>query len=1013
MAEQFLEDVYKYANVITKTRIIIEQIRKFQIISADDNFKELILGLYEYCEKCLESDFVESENLFNQIQFLNDINDDLLIADILENNVVPIMERWIQSISNVNQRVDKKYALESTASGFLTIKNIEKNIYFHSNNNPLLEAEKVVEKIYDSEKKYYAVYGCGLGYYIYSLYIQSKGSITIRVYEKDKSLISYARKYGILDWVPANKIEIITKNVEDLFLEILNNNEWGIIFHRPSILQIEDDIFREKILDLFESQRIYYKEKQKLEINFYRNVNKSLKDIGEVISNKQEAVIVSGGPSFNDNIEFLFSCKNTRLVIAISDVYKKMIELGIRPDYVIFMDYKKDVLEHIKGLENETIPIILDVMTYWEIAEIYQGPIYSTYNSQNVHLQEKDSKYYSYLASGNCATTIAVSLMMNLDIYNLYLVGVDLSYPYDIGYASGIRENEVKDINNLYLVQGVCGKRVYTSKKFLEYKKKIEQIVLNVNNKKCINMSCRGIHIEGTIEYEEEKDITKYNVLKENIYLLRDICEKNYLEYVIKQILKFDLSEFLLYLENNKTNIYENIYVLSVLYETTNKEITLQKILDLLEKKEVDCLYTENIWQQVFGKIFVNTSINISYLYERKINKLLCNKWKKEWGQCFEYIPYNERNKNTILIMTNQLLSIKHAPTAIVINIVSILVELGFNVYLLVNITNYNRKLMPNIWFNATVMNVIEDYYSTNILKYNGLKIPFMQVNYNQNTENVIKRVKNYISEIKPEFIWHIGGNSFIADIIGESSTMIATKCTEGYAVSNADFLASYMTSDSRYVKEALNLIKKEKQKTFKFISPITKNYDVLNKNYTRQKFGLPADKFLICLVGNRLEREVNSEYEKWIKEILSESDRFFLITIGSTIKESGMEERIIQLGYQDNLADVLQVCNVFINPPRQGGGGGAVAALAAGIPVLTLPNCDVATGVPSTFVVKDLEEMKEHILRYHDEHEFYMEMCKVARCHFEQLMNQSQKVDVQKSIRDMIDFIREEVANA
>lgn len=771
MAVQFLEEIYQYANTITKMKMAVECIRKYQTKLSETMFESLMIEMYKLCKKCVETGFAEAEELLFQVDSLNSMEDEILLGDILENIIVPMMERWIQSVSQICQKIDEKYMLESTASGFLTIKNVEKNRYLHSNNNPMEEAGKLVEYLYDSDKKMYAVYGCGLGYHVYFLYLMSDKDIYIKVYENDNSIIEYAKKYGVLDWIPSDRLEIITDRCVDLFLENINNDNIGIIIHRPSVFQIESDIEIKEILDLFEN------------LNAFDRTNSEIKSCG-----------------------------------------------------------------------NAT-----------------------------------------------------------------------------------------------------------------------------------------------------------YNILSENIYSLKDISEKSHIKDIVLQIHKTDIDNFLEYLIKYERNIYKYIYILSFLYEITNKEIILQMMLDSFGKESLDILDVENIRQYVNYIIFVNPNIHMPYIQERKINKLLCDKWKKEWGNWFKYIPYENRKKNTILLMTDSFVSKGHAPTSIVMNTCSVLKSIGLNVYLLVNITGYDEKKNSEIFFNPFTMRVNEKLYSAGIFELEGMQIPFMQVNYTQNTKEVIERIKNFIVKIRPEFIWHIGGQSFIADIIGESSTYISTKCTDGYAASEADILVSYTASDSDYVKESLSYIGKRKQRTFKISLPITRNYELSNVNYTRKQFDLPENKFLICFVGNRLNYEIDTNYRKWMKELLKESEKFFFVTIGQAIEESEFIGKIKQLGEQSNLSNVIQLCDVFVNPPRQGGGGSSIAALAAGIPVLTLPDCDVAAAVPNEFIVDNLEKMKEKIIRYHNEQECYLEMSKIARSHFERKMNQSKKEDIQDEFIHMIECIRKE----
>lgn len=93
---------------------------------------------------CVESQYEDAKELCNQILMINSIQFDLiLLGDVIESSIIPIMERWVQSLGEISQQVDKEYFLESTACGFLTVKNLRTNKYLHSNNNPMEEARKI------------------------------------------------------------------------------------------------------------------------------------------------------------------------------------------------------------------------------------------------------------------------------------------------------------------------------------------------------------------------------------------------------------------------------------------------------------------------------------------------------------------------------------------------------------------------------------------------------------------------------------------------------------------------------------------------------------------------------------------------------------------------------------------------------------------------------------------------------------------------------------------------------
>ncbi len=83
-------------------------------------------------------------------------------------------------------------------------------------------------------------------------------------------------------------------------------------------------------------------------------------------------------------------------------------------------------------------------------------------------------------------------------------------------------------------------------------------------------------------------------------------------------------------------------------------------------------------------------------------------------------------------------------------------------------------------------------------------------------------------------------------------------------------------------------------------------------------------------------------------------------------------ENRIHFLGFRKDLMQVYSVLDLYINPERHGGGFSSAMALNAGIPVVTLPDCDVAYNAGEEFIVKDYCSMAEAVERYANDKEYY-----------------------------------------
>ena len=511
MAESFLEEIYQYSNTVSRLRYVVELIKEHDDHRAVMEMDRIMDNVYSICKKCVELQYENAVLLWNQVKKLTQINEDLVyMGDIIESAILPLIEEWIHTLADISLQVDEEFLVESTACGFLTIKNLRANLYLHSNNNPMEEARKLVKAYYDPRKNSYIVYGCGMGYHVYALYLESNGSVPITLYDTNSNIIEYAKNYGVLEWIPEEKLKIVVE--EDLTLFFRNNykENTGVFFHMPSVRQVENDVIRDKLMEASVYQRTYQKFEKDVQINFWRNVASGIKEIGTMNQRgiKKDIVVVAAGPSLDDNIERLRSWQKEKTIIAVGTVFKKLIQAQIRPDFVVVIDPQKRTIQQIEGVESEQVPLIINYTAYWEFVASYQGPKYMVYSEtdrENIDDYAKKQNWFTFRNGGTVAH-MALELAIYLKAKNIYMVGIDLAYPSGESHAVGTMDYRKKNTEHLPMTEGVGGKQVYTDRVFLIYKEQIEQVIKLEKNISFYNMSKSGARIKGTIENYEERN---------------------------------------------------------------------------------------------------------------------------------------------------------------------------------------------------------------------------------------------------------------------------------------------------------------------------------------------------------------------------------------------------------------------------------------------------------------------------------------------------------------------------
>jgi len=498
------DNVYYYSNILSKLRFIIREIRRNIRRKPWEALENLLPELEVFLKKCISDDRSNYDSFVEAFKLITNTEDYILIGDIIESVIIPIVEESIQAKLNYYEKVDERYVIESTASGFMTIRDSVIDRYLHSNNDPMDEASIIVEEMYEYEKERYYVWGCGLGYHIYQLYLYSSGSIPIIVYEPNEHIIEYAKEYGVLSWVDDNILEIrVSDDIYEFIRQEDDNN--GFFILNPYIKSINNSEHKSAMMQFYMQQRAGWEASNMVKLNYYRNTQLNLPDICQIDRNglQKEFVVVGGGPSVDDSIGLLKSWKDSKTIIAVGTIWKRMIKEKIIPDYVVFMDPYETVYGQILGCDDTAATLLVSLSTYWKCAREYRGEKYTICVDTPGCPTQKYAKTMGVelWESGGTVTALAIDIAIKFGAERIYLVGVDLAYPGEVSHAKGTALYSKIDASKLDTVESVNGGQVYTDAAFNLYREWIEYRIAQHRDIHFINTSNIGAKIQGTEEY--------------------------------------------------------------------------------------------------------------------------------------------------------------------------------------------------------------------------------------------------------------------------------------------------------------------------------------------------------------------------------------------------------------------------------------------------------------------------------------------------------------------------------
>ncbi len=508
MAESFIEQIYTYSRLISDIKSAIVETRKGRSIDASDCYNELYPQLCECCKELLCEEYADAKKLSREVLLLNEYkNDFMLLADRLEYNILPLLIDLVSSYSDINVDTGDGYMIRSSKVGYLTAQINITGKYIHSTYDPMEEARIYVENMYDPKYSEYVFYGCGMGYYIYQLFLISDGSTQIYVYEKDPQLVEYAKRYGVLEWVPNENLNIITSNNPgELFYEHIKKHPVGYYCHYAEVETVDDKKEKEILSSCCISYNTKNRMKDTAKLNLYRNLELGLKDVDSIKENiGDNVIIVAAGPSLDAGIGFLRTCNKRVTIIAVETVMRKLLDNGIKPDYVVVLDPSRRMIKHLRGVEKEKIPLIVDLCVYWRWTHDYSGDKYIVYSTfpcpEAVDYIEKEHK--EKWPAGGTVTYLAMEFAIRKGAKNLCLLGVDLGYPEGKSHASGTAFEQSMDDYDTIWVESVDGGRIQTDYSMSLYRQAMEKRIDEADGGvKFYNLSSVGSRIKGTYEID-------------------------------------------------------------------------------------------------------------------------------------------------------------------------------------------------------------------------------------------------------------------------------------------------------------------------------------------------------------------------------------------------------------------------------------------------------------------------------------------------------------------------------
>lgn len=523
---------------------------------------------------------------------------------------------------------------------------------------------------------------------------------------------------------------------------------------------------------------------------------------------------------------------------------------------------------------------------------------------------------------------------------NKYLISESLNFNFKIINLNNSRIKEEIDIDNDF---------INLENHLIKHSKYILKLIDNPNDNLVSSLNKIKVILNRLSQLEQEKFIIHFKFLLNN---LGNEVIKNYLNSFLANL-----------------NSFSSKMINSIVNEITNDNLISPTTKYFL------------FWQYL--------RLDFTRPLERKINQeYLWNLYKNIYTNyinifsALEFIPKEKRNENLIFIFTGQFLGELHAPTKLLLERAYHLKKDFKKEVLIINSAEFMTEIGTIPFFEIYTPNKIESYSNVNQISYKDIEIPFYQSAVDMPNEDEIRNILSIVQEYKPYIIINIGSGNLIGDLCSNLITTVSLPTTSNIAISEAQIHIN-RTKLSFYNKtlcKNLNI----KNESIIVSNPRVGTEKVSKVTYTKKDFNLPKDKFLISVVGNRLQQEVSEEFILMLLNTLKENT--FIVFIGVFNNYVELSNKFVELknnslfiNHQEHLYDVLKLFNLFVNPDRIGGGHGGLYSIMHSIPVVTFNRGDIHILTKKKFSVSSYQEMQNMIIKYIKDPIFYKKQSELA----------------------------------
>lgn len=421
---------------------------------------------------------------------------------------------------------------------------------------------------------------------------------------------------------------------------------------------------------------------------------------------------------------------------------------------------------------------------------------------------------------------------------------------------------------------------------------------------------------------------------------------KNLFEDIAKIDLNFQkkiFDDIIDYIKCYNLNFRKKISLLSLLVMLKVRRNSLSKFImkTLLEDKEHIKYHYSMLYNILFYRNYDDLNIYDNYYKDkRSILKKIAKYFEKNLK--FPKIRNSKRNKKHIAFVTDQLLGLNHSPTKIILNyakkLKKIYPEYEVKIFVEDNLFVNNSEIIFPYFYNSVESKKCKAKHQ----KYlSEVDVQIYYSNTNDNKKNRVRELIKKIINFSPEVILTISDLSLSLEILYTYYPIVYMAVSSYYCVSQADV---YLYGDKRKIiqdnKNYGALLDPDDIYQFDYGF----EFGEASTNIKRSDYNINDKDFVMVTVGNRLDVELDSDkrFVDAICDLLIYNKEIKWIIVGkkeldylSNKYNKLLGNKIIRIEYEKDLFALYQICDIYINPDRDGGGYSIGMAMKEGLPIV------------------------------------------------------------------------------